>query len=112
MATHFKSECKHGVLVSQCRCPSKDKSVRIVPCPKSCQVTVTPEPYEEPDWEDIVRTIAEGRFLAAAHIYKPRLQPNVAAECESNCPTCIAVEAVMIATPGPPPILPTCGGCG
>lgn len=36
MSTHHKSECKHGTLVSQCRCPAPDKEVRIVPCPKSC----------------------------------------------------------------------------
>ncbi len=32
---HQRSECKHGVLVEQCRCPGPGV-VTIVPCPPSC----------------------------------------------------------------------------
>lgn len=34
--SHFRNECEHGVVVSQCRCFSPDKAVRIVPCPPEC----------------------------------------------------------------------------
>lgn len=37
MSTHFRKECEHGTLVSQCRCPASDKSVIIVPCPSHCK---------------------------------------------------------------------------
>lgn len=33
---HFRKECKHGVLVSTCRCPSDNKTVEIVACPTHC----------------------------------------------------------------------------
>ncbi len=33
---HYVEECVHGKIVRQCRCPSKDKPVKTVPCPKSC----------------------------------------------------------------------------
>lgn len=36
MAEHFRKECKHGVLVSQCRCPAAGKSVIVVDCPSQC----------------------------------------------------------------------------
>lgn len=36
MATHMRYECKHGKLVSQCRCPSPNKVTRITDCPDSC----------------------------------------------------------------------------
>ena len=32
---HNKSECIHGTVVSQCRCPGL-KTTIIVPCPESC----------------------------------------------------------------------------
>jgi hypothetical protein len=37
MSAHFKKVCKHGRLVTQCRCPGPVKSVIIVPCPDSCK---------------------------------------------------------------------------
>ena len=33
---HFREECPHGIVVRQCRCPSDNKSVRIVSCPSIC----------------------------------------------------------------------------
>lgn len=30
---HFKEECKHGILIRQCKCPSREKAVRVVACP-------------------------------------------------------------------------------
>lgn len=34
--THHRDICiEHGLLVAQCRCPSKDKPVHKVPCPAS-----------------------------------------------------------------------------
>lgn len=33
---HFRNECKHGVVVTQCRCPDPNKTVNIVDCPPSC----------------------------------------------------------------------------
>lgn len=29
---HMRYECKHGTVIAQCRCPSPDKTVRIVDC--------------------------------------------------------------------------------
>lgn len=38
--SHFRSECKHGILYSQCRCPGPTKRVDIVPCEDvGCQQT-------------------------------------------------------------------------
>lgn len=34
--SHFRSQCIHGVLVSQCRCMAPNKEIRIVPCPPRC----------------------------------------------------------------------------
>lgn len=36
MSTHFIEKCRHGVVVTQCRCSNKNKSVRIVECPSNC----------------------------------------------------------------------------
>lgn len=33
---HVRKECKHGVMVSTCRCPSSNKTVEIVACPTHC----------------------------------------------------------------------------
>lgn len=32
MPQHMVMKCKHGKVVRQCRCPSPDKTVRIVDC--------------------------------------------------------------------------------
>lgn len=32
MSVHFIKKCVHGDVISQCRCPSADKRVEIVPC--------------------------------------------------------------------------------
>jgi len=29
---HFKMQCEHGLILAQCRCPSLDKRVVVVPC--------------------------------------------------------------------------------
>jgi hypothetical protein len=36
MSIHYRSECVHGIIVGQCRCPDKNKSVVIVECPSTC----------------------------------------------------------------------------
>lgn len=46
MHQHFIAKCKHGVVVSQCRCPSKDNAIRLVACPDSC-TPATEKPAEE-----------------------------------------------------------------
>lgn len=33
---HHINKCKHGIVVSQCRCMSKDKTVILVRCPPHC----------------------------------------------------------------------------
>lgn len=46
-AGHFRNECKHGVVVNQCRCPGPNKTVTVVPCPPTCKaeaVTALQEP--------------------------------------------------------------------
>lgn len=35
---HFREECRHGRVVSQCRCAA-EKTVRRVPCPQECDQT-------------------------------------------------------------------------
>ncbi len=35
MNDHKVIQCKHGVTLSQCRCPSKDKTVVLRECPPS-----------------------------------------------------------------------------
>lgn len=35
---HFVERCTHGAFVSQCRCASPNKAVRIVACPPTCTV--------------------------------------------------------------------------
>lgn len=44
---HHVDQCRHGRVVSQCRCPAKDKAVRVVPCPPSC-AAITPTPGDWP----------------------------------------------------------------
>jgi hypothetical protein len=34
--THYILECIHGVFMGQCRCPDKNKSVKVVPCAVPC----------------------------------------------------------------------------
>lgn len=34
---HRIDKCKHGIVVTQCRCMKPDKEVRIVPCPSRCK---------------------------------------------------------------------------
>lgn len=45
---HYMERCEHGTVAGQCRCPSKDKSVRIVPCPPYCPKAKAPEPERGP----------------------------------------------------------------
>lgn len=45
---HLIRRCKHGVTVSQCRCPNPEKPVVLVPCPDTC-VTVPPLVTNEPE---------------------------------------------------------------
>jgi hypothetical protein len=33
---HVRYECKHGVVIRQCRCPNPSNVVRIVECPPTC----------------------------------------------------------------------------
>lgn len=42
--SHFISRCEHGTVGAQCRCPAKDKEVRIIPCPDYCASRVTQQP--------------------------------------------------------------------
>lgn len=37
MSGHFINRCKHGVVQSQCRCPSPNKRVTIVACSPGCE---------------------------------------------------------------------------
>jgi len=30
---HRRDECKHGVVIAQCKCMSKEKIIHLVPCP-------------------------------------------------------------------------------
>jgi hypothetical protein len=55
MSAHVINECKHGVMVSQCRCPGPlggKKPVVIVNCPSACAIAYPPStaavdrPYE------------------------------------------------------------------
>lgn len=49
MSEHFKFVCEHGTVASQCRCPSPDKAVKIVPCPPHCDAS--PPGGDEPSEE-------------------------------------------------------------
>jgi hypothetical protein len=39
---HFVQRCVHGVVVSTCRCMSKDRQVIIVDCPDRCTAKKEP----------------------------------------------------------------------
>lgn len=45
--SHFIEKCKHGKVVSQCRCIDQNKTVRIVKCPTSCPEFDTPTTHSE-----------------------------------------------------------------
>lgn len=81
---HFRDECKHGKLMDQCRCPSPDKEVRIVPCPASCQeeeVVVVPEIEIElgyMDIKDLVRFYEAKRDNALSNIVYQRAKDQIA----------------------------------
>lgn len=49
MGNHYVMKCQHGVVVGQCRCPAKDKAVRIVSCPASCKEATAPQPKPPED---------------------------------------------------------------
>lgn len=59
--SHFINQCKHGVVVSQCKCPSNTKTVTIVPCvdEKACEerVAASAAPIEPPGSKDILDQI-------------------------------------------------------
>lgn len=38
MPKHMRYECKHGRMIAQCRCPSKDKIIRVGDCFPDCPV--------------------------------------------------------------------------
>ena len=46
---HYIAECKHGVVVAQCRCASVDKQRVIVACPPTCRAA------------NVVQQVAEDR---------------------------------------------------
>jgi hypothetical protein len=56
--SHFRSECKHGVLVDQCRCPGPAKYVDIVSCAKANCHQVDKVPDSE------IRRIAENIIIS------------------------------------------------
>ncbi len=35
--SHYVEKCQHGIVHGQCRCPSRNKYVRYVPCGAACQ---------------------------------------------------------------------------
>ncbi len=59
---HFRNECQHGVIVSQCRCPGP-VTPNIVACPQSCDaspsVAATPDDFVPMSTR--LATWAEGR---------------------------------------------------
>jgi hypothetical protein len=59
--SHFRVQCKHGILVEQCRCPGPPKSIEIVSCLQArCQQSDS-DPMI-PDSE--IRRIAEAIILS------------------------------------------------
>ncbi len=73
MAVHFIEKCEHGMVVTQCRCPDPNKTVRIVPCPypEDCAMKAQAEevqsdlPFENAHlgrMREENRQEAEGRF--------------------------------------------------
>lgn len=57
--SHHREECEHGIVVSQCKCASPSKTVRIVPCPPRCFVANHQEPERQEcdsePWDGIER---------------------------------------------------------
>lgn len=45
--SHFIEKCKHGKVVSQCKCIGLDKTIRIVRCPESCPEFDVPTTHSE-----------------------------------------------------------------
>jgi hypothetical protein len=52
MSDHFIKRCRHGTMVTQCRCFDKNKRVVIVACPPHCPTKQAPTP-------DVVPTTKE-----------------------------------------------------
>lgn len=57
MGLHFRKECKHGTLVTQCRCMYGQKTTILVDCPPHCKekdklvvIPVVETPQQIPQW--------------------------------------------------------------
>lgn len=62
MSGHFREECEHGVVITQCRCPGP--STAIGPCPEWCPYyNDQPESNEELD-SNALTTLAEHIVLS------------------------------------------------
>lgn len=58
MSSHFVERCECGVIISQCRCPSKDKAQRVVtPCTHAKRETGD-KPYDWPEEVEPERGVA------------------------------------------------------
>lgn len=89
---HYREECEHGIVVGQCRCPSRDKAVHLVSCSdirdhdERLATLVTPTPTLEVGWVDAAR---EGPCN-----FCNRASPRVLAVKGNSltvrfCPTCL-----------------------
>ena len=85
---HYRQECKHGKLISQCRCLVGDKVVEVIdPCPFDCPPKSPPlklrpgdQPLpvvnDEPDVQSQVIADIEERRQVGIQRYGTALQPN------------------------------------
>lgn len=86
MGNHYIAKCKHGTMVSQCRCISKDKEVRIVPCPSWCKAVkeMTSSPPTKPEW--CCKTLKE--FIDKDYIYQCADDKRICGRTIHYCPFC------------------------
>lgn len=79
--SHFISRCEHGTVGAQCRCPAKDKEVRIIPCPDYCASRVTQQPMSTERYLEKLkdeRDMFERRSEALAAQLREKTEENAA----------------------------------
>lgn len=65
MSGHYKEECVHGTMGGQCRCPSKDKAVRIIPCPNQCPRKNDHVPLTDEELAENYKTVPPNSLISS-----------------------------------------------
>lgn len=88
--SHFVKQCVHGVVVFTCRCTSRDKEVRVVPCPAKCNSRYEPKHAAEPVTFAPIDDVLRGLATVVPHAFA--LDPNMGPQDFDKPMVCRACE--------------------